>query len=574
MRADLLFLAATALTWIGWGCALRVAYLAILQFLAKRTVIDRLVTPAVVAAIALTLAFTFRVPSGRPDPAGIDLPLVWVQLSYQAFGLVASLLAAILLWVKAFMAIDDTKRKKSGVSGLIWLVLSGLFAWYYRETGGEVVVFRGVVGLTVERLVVLVVISVAGLLAMAWSAKFASRKRAVKGFVTHVTLIAGTVVFGLPFAWLLITSFKEDKDISTTQGMVWVPRVQQTVPYFDPKKPYFETRFRDATVRGSIQEALSGGAVLLEIERPYNLRGRHIEVDRSSLTEIPRMAKVVAFDLDGQRTQGFVVEELENSDRVINVQSPPSSAGKVVQVPFAETEPVRKIGLRTENYGEMLEWLPAESKNGLLFLRNTLVLVVMSVIGTLLSSILVGYGFSRLRFPGRETLFGVLLATMMLPGAVTMLPTFLLFRNFGWIDTLYPIWVPTFFAGAFNVFLLRQFFRTIPMELEDAAKIDGCSYMRTLFQVMVPQIKPVLATIAVWTFMGAWNNFMGPLIYVSTPENMPIAYALQMFQTERGTEFALMMSFATLATIPTVLLFFFAQRYFIEGVQLSGLGGR
>ena len=134
--------------------------------------------------------------------------------------------------------------------------------------------------------------------------------------------------------------------------------------------------------------------------------------------------------------------------------------------------------------------------------------------------------------------------------------------------------MPTFFAGAFNVFLLRQFFKTIPMELEDAAKIDGCSYFRTLFQVMMPQIKPVLAAISIWTFMGAWNNFMGPLIYVSTPQNMPIAYALQMFQGERGNEFALMMAFATLATIPTVLLFFFAQRYFIEGVQLSGLGGR
>jgi multiple sugar transport system permease protein len=196
------------------------------------------------------------------------------------------------------------------------------------------------------------------------------------------------------------------------------------------------------------------------------------------------------------------------------------------------------------------------------------------VVGSVLSACVVGYGFSRLRFPGRGFLFALMLSTMMLPAAVTMLPTFLIFRSLGWIDTLYPLWVPAFFGAAFNVFLLRQFFRTVPMELEDAAKIDGCGYLRTLFQVMVPQITPVLACIAIWTFMGQWNNFMGPLIYVSTPEKMPVAYALQMFQGERGGEFALMMSFATLATLPTLVLFFFAQRYFIEGVQLSGLGGK
>src|ERR1019366_5726587 len=121
---------------------------------------------------------------------------------------------------------------------------------------------------------------------------------------------------------------------------------------------------------------------------------------------------------------------------------------------------------------------------------------------TILSSALVAYGFSRLRFPGKNALFIVLVSTMMLPAAVTMLPTFLIFRQLGWIDTLYPLWVPSFFASAFNVFLLRQFFMNIPMELEDAAKIDGCSYAKTFWSVMLPQIKPALAVIAIWTFMG------------------------------------------------------------------------
>jgi len=196
------------------------------------------------------------------------------------------------------------------------------------------------------------------------------------------------------------------------------------------------------------------------------------------------------------------------------------------------------------------------------------------VLGTILSSSIVAYAFSRMRFPGRDALFAVLLSTMMLPGAVTLMPQFLIFRSLGWIDTLYPLWVPAFFASAFNVFLLRQFFKGIPMELEDAAKIDGCSYLRTFWTVMLPQIKPALAVIAVWTFMGAWNNFMGPLIYVNSPENMPLSYALQLFQGDRGAEPGLLMAFATLCIVPVLTVFFFAQRYFIEGVTLSGLGGR
>jgi multiple sugar transport system permease protein len=168
----------------------------------------------------------------------------------------------------------------------------------------------------------------------------------------------------------------------------------------------------------------------------------------------------------------------------------------------------------------------------------------------------------------------VLLSTMMLPGAVTLLPQFLIFRQLGWVDTLMPLWVKAFFASAFNVFLLGQFFRTIPMELEDAAKIDGSGYLTTFWRVMMPQIKPALAVIAIWTFVAAWNDFQGPLVYINSPENMPISYATQLYLGERGAEPGLMMAFVTMSMLPVLLLFFFAQRYFIEGVTLSGLGGR
>jgi multiple sugar transport system permease protein len=200
--------------------------------------------------------------------------------------------------------------------------------------------------------------------------------------------------------------------------------------------------------------------------------------------------------------------------------------------------------------------------------------VIFSVIGTIMSSAIVAYAFSRMSFPGKEALFKLLLSTMMLPAAVTLLPQFLIFRGLGWIDTLFPLWVPAFFGSAFNIFLLRQFFKNIPMELEDASKIDGCSYIRTFWDIMLPQIKPALAVIAIWTFMGAWNNFMGPLIYINSPENMPLSYALQLFQGERSGEPGLLMAFSVMTMMPVLLLFFFAQRYFIEGVTLSGLGGR
>ncbi|HLK15242.1 MAG TPA: carbohydrate ABC transporter permease, partial [Fimbriimonadaceae bacterium] len=221
-----------------------------------------------------------------------------------------------------------------------------------------------------------------------------------------------------------------------------------------------------------------------------------------------------------------------------------------------------------------LEFLPTASNYGLTFLGNTLYLVALSVIGTLLSCSIIAYAFSRLRFPGKNLLFAIMLSTMMLPAAVTMLPQFLIFRSLGWIDTLRPLWVPAFLGSAFNVFLLRQFLLNVPMELEDAAKIDGCTYLKTFWSVMLPQITPALAVIGIWTFMGAWNNFMGPLIYVSSPEHMPIAYAVQQYNSDRSGEPGMLMAVTTMSMIPVLSLFFFAQRYFIEGVTLSGLGGR
>jgi multiple sugar transport system permease protein len=243
-------------------------------------------------------------------------------------------------------------------------------------------------------------------------------------------------------------------------------------------------------------------------------------------------------------------------------------------VALDQLEKIRHVSPRWENYTEALDYLPPETHYGLVFLGNTLLLTILSVVGTLLSSSLVAYSFARLRWPGRNLLFVVLLATMMIPGAVTMMPQFLIFRELGWIDTLKPLWVPAFFGSAFNIFLLRQFFMSIPNELEDAAKIDGCSPFGTYWRVMLPQVRPALAAIAIMGVLGAWNNFQGPLIYLSSAEKMPLAYALQLYQQQHGGEPGLLMAASTLVVLPIIVLFFFTQRYFIEGVSLTGMGGR
>lgn len=208
---------------------------------------------------------------------------------------------------------------------------------------------------------------------------------------------------------------------------------------------------------------------------------------------------------------------------------------------------------------------------GLLFLMNTLEVTLLSTAGMLASSSLTAYAFARIRWPGRDLLFSILLASMMLPAAVTLIPRFLIFRSLGVIDTLMPLWLPSFFAEAFYVFLLRQFLMSIPNELEEAARIDGAGYFTTYWRVMLPLIKPALAAVAIMQILFTWNDFMGPLVYVASPELTPGTYALRLFQSAGPSEWGLLLAAASLWTAPVVLLFFFAQRAFIEGVTLTGM---
>ena len=338
--------------------------------------------------------------------------------------------------------------------------------------------------------------------------------------VIHLALLTGSVFFLFPFVWLLSTSVKEDSEINRIPP-VWLPTQQVRVKLNGVERKVFTSKLDGRAVKVALLKELNddaGNRRVVVIE-PKRLAGREYLALRDQLTEIRHVAPVWS------------------------------------------------------NYPKALKFLPDEYLFGIVPFWNTIQIVILSILGTIFSSSLVAYSFARLKWPGRDVLFGVVLSTMMIPGAVTMLPVFLIFRWLGWYDTLRPLWFPAFCAGPFGVFLLRQFFMTIPNDLEDAAKIDGCSLFGIYWRIMLPLIKPALAALVIMSFIGAWGNFMGALIYTSSPENMPLAYALALFAGQHGGEQSLMMAASTMVMLPVLLVFFFTQRYFIQGITLTGIKG-
>ena len=219
----------------------------------------------------------------------------------------------------------------------------------------------------------------------------------------------------------------------------------------------------------------------------------------------------------------------------------------------------------THNYPAALQNMPF-----LLYLRNTLLLCICTVVGSVSSSAIVAYGFAKLQFPGRNAMFIVMIATMALPGQVTMIPVFSLFRSLGWYGTYLPLIVPAFTASAYYVFLLTQFFKTVPAEMSEAAKVDGANEWTIFRRLVLPLSKPALATCALFQFIGTWNDFLGPLLYVNDPAKYPLAYGLQQFVSHYGGFFAQLMAAATIFTLPIIVLFFFAQKTFIHGISTTG----
>lgn len=220
------------------------------------------------------------------------------------------------------------------------------------------------------------------------------------------------------------------------------------------------------------------------------------------------------------------------------------------------------------NYQEAVEYIPFFS-----YLKNTVVITVFSTIGAVITCPLVAYGFAKLKFKGSNALFIVTIAVMMIPGQVTMIPLFILFEKLGWVGSPLPLIVPVFFGVPFYIFLLRQFFLGLPDTLMDAARIDGAGEFRIYWQIMLPLAKPAVLAVGLFQFMGSWTDFLGPLLYLTDETSYTLSLGLQQFQSQRGTEWGLMMAVSTLMTLPIIILFFFLQKTFIKGITFSGIKG-
>jgi multiple sugar transport system permease protein len=247
------------------------------------------------------------------------------------------------------------------------------------------------------------------------------------------------------------------------------------------------------------------------------------------------------------------------------------SADELFRVPFSWTPDVFREGPLEwanvfHNFISAQEFIPFW-----LWIGNTLFVSVLCVVCNVLASSFIAYGFSRIRWRGRDVVFVLVLATMMLPQQVTMIPTFLIFNKLGWYNTLKPLWVGSLFGSAFHIFLLRQFMMTLPTALDEAARIDGCGHVRIFSTITLPLIKPALAVVAVQTFQASWNNFLGAYIYINTSEKTTIALGLQWFKSEHYNMFGEMMAASLVMCLPMIIIFFFCQKYMIQGISLTGI---
>lgn len=254
----------------------------------------------------------------------------------------------------------------------------------------------------------------------------------------------------------------------------------------------------------------------------------------------------------------------------------PNNPDEVIETRARYAEPVYTLKFHWHNFADAMNRgvRPGLNVNFWTYLKNSLIVASFTIVGTLVSCTPVAYGFSRIQWPGRDIIFVLVLSTMMLPYQVTMIPLFLFFtETLKWGNTFLPLIVPAFFANPFDIFLLRQFFRGIPQDLVDAARVDGASELHIFFRIILPLSKPILATIAIFTFLWAWNDFLGPLLYLNSPEKFTLAIGLQDFQGQRNVAWNQLMAASVVFTIPIIIGFFFAQRTFIEGIKLTGTKG-
>jgi multiple sugar transport system permease protein len=349
------------------------------------------------------------------------------------------------------------------------------------------------------------------------------RSRKVRNFLqsifSHTIINIVGLFFLVPFLWMLITAFKSNQDVFHTPPR-WLPYDNVLVEVNGEQLPLYRVQTGDGVKELAALKIVEGVGSFVDPAHP---------------------SQVVEYEIQQGQTR--------------------------------IAEPILHISFRWQNFPDAMNRAsrPSIDASFWVYFKNSLIIAFFTIIGTLLSNAPVAYAFARLKFPGRDIIFVIVLATMMLPYQVTMIPLYLFFNNFlHWGDTFLPIIVPAFFANAYDVFLLRQFFRTIPEEMCDAARVDGASEWQIFTQLVIPLSTPVLATVTVFTFLWAWNDFTGPLLFLTSPKHFTMALGLQDFQSQRTLVWNQLMAAATVFTVPIVVAFFFAQKTFIQGIKLTG----
>ena len=340
-----------------------------------------------------------------------------------------------------------------------------------------------------------------------------------QSFISHAAIIFVGSFFLIPFLWMVLTSFKSNEDVFHSPPR-WLPY----------------------------------GNVLVEVNgRQLPLYNVKTENGIKQLASV-KIVEGVGFFVDPANPGQTLRYEIQQGATVI-------------------AEPVMHIHFNWQNFPNAMQRgsRPGIGASFWVYFKNSLIIAFFSIVGTLVSNTPVAYAFARLKFPGRDVLFVIILATMMLPFQVTMIPIYLFFNDtLGWGNSFLPLIVPTFFANAYDVFLLRQFFRTIPEEMCDAARVDGASEWQIFTRLVLPLSVPVLATVTVFTFLWAWNDFTGPLLFLTSPSNFTMSLGLQDFQSQRSMVWNQLMAASVVFTVPIIIAFFFAQKTFIQGIKLTG----
>ncbi len=423
--------------------------------------------------------------------------------------------------------------------------------------------------------------------------------------IIYFLLIGGSAIFLVPLFWMLSTALKP---IDQTMSMPpsWIPYRQYAElnghrESIKPGETVTEPSLVVQIGNGPQKKIVPKGDVADGRLSTRSKSGKKTSVDVTVLKEVPASAarpwiRVVPEDVMTAIQAGkgddrlAAMWDVVPADSIRQERSPRwDNFGKAIRAMGAQEVSARDLadnwlsflphGLARRAGTALYERMSPRVKNlfsltFVMYLKNTLILCVLTVIGTVFSSALAAYGFARVPFRGRNKLFVIALATMMIPFPVVMVPIYCLFKAAGWIGTLRPLWVGSFCAGAFNVFLLRQFFMTIPKDLSDAARIDGCSEWRIFWQIILPLCKPALMVVGLFQFMGTWNDFLGPLIYLTNQKDFTLALGLQFYQSQQGgTEWHFLMAASTLVVLPIIVLFFFTQKTFIEGISMTGIKG-